>query len=157
MGEMQRKANVQMDFLKGQLSRRDQELAKLRERFFKELLLLKEQLYKKGRGEEVDSYSMPWDKAEDASDQERNNNEQMIQKMQKSIRELRDKQREEIRLLELKYQEEIKKLQQLLADYKQDFQSSTSNVLDREAEMSKLKKEISSLQLEKSDWIKSEE
>lgn len=43
-GETIRKTNIQMDFLKGQLTRREVELAKLRERFYKEVLILKEQV-----------------------------------------------------------------------------------------------------------------
>jgi hypothetical protein len=61
--ERLRKTNLQMDFLRGQLLRRDEELKNQRETFYREILLLREQIYTIREGRTEAFTTMSWNKS----------------------------------------------------------------------------------------------
>lgn len=150
---VEQKNLVQMDLLRGQVKRREKELSRTRERFFKDVLLLKEQLYRKKNGLPLDPVSTFWDyndKPSNEGDEEDTDPQTLattVKKLQRQIRQMREKHRDDLKVASMQHSSDIQRVRQQLVEQRKGFEDMAQNIDSNTGASKQLKSDFGILQL----------
>lgn len=125
-------------------------------------------MYRKGKGEVIDTYHVSLDPAEEQMMSDKSI-EKIVQKFNKQLKEVKDKHRDEMKNKEQSYEAEIKRLEDMLSDYKNEFHLTATTgcvfkyflifccSMDKDTELSHLRRETAIMSMEKNKWFTQEE
>jgi chromosome segregation ATPase len=144
--EKLRKNNLQMDFLRGQLLRRDEELKTQRETFYREILLLREQIYtiKEGRTEAFTT--LVWPTKRETSSDDVSSVKQMRNLFERHLNQVQQSHHKEVLEKEIDFKSDVLQWKHKYDNLMLQHETCTRDAISKDSQIDDLRKAVEKLQ-----------